>query len=256
MSQAEVERVRDWIDESERIAVLTGAGISTDSGIPDFRGPKGLWTKNPEAEKLATLQVYMSDPEVRRRSWRSRIGGEFDWDVEPNSGHYALAELEKRGKLLCLITQNVDGLHQKAGVPPERMVEIHGTLQEYMCMACPERGPIEAVLRRVRAGEEDPACERCDGILKAAAVSFGQNLFPGDLERSQRAAVECDLMLAVGTTLAVYPVAGVVPLAGQSGARVVIVNGDPTEMDALADAVLRGRIGELLPRIVRPAEPG
>ena len=253
MSQAEVERVRDWIDASERIAVLTGAGISTESGIPDFRGPKGLWTRNPEAEKLATLQVYMADPEVRRRSWRSRIGGEFDWDVEPNRGHHALVELETRGKLLCLITQNVDGLHQKAGVPPERMVEIHGTLQEYMCMSCPERGPIDAVLQRVRAGEDDPPCAHCGGILKTAAVSFGQNLFPGDMERSEWAARECDLMLAVGSTLAVYPAAGVVPLAKQCGARVVIVNGDPTEMDALADLVLRGRIGELLPQIVRPA---
>ncbi|MCE2391827.1 MAG: NAD-dependent deacylase [Proteobacteria bacterium] len=253
MPQADVERVRDWIDASERIAVLTGAGISTDSGIPDFRGPKGLWTRNPEAEKLATIQVYMADPEVRRRSWRGRIDGEFDWDVEPNGGHYALAELETRGKLLCLITQNVDGLHQKAGVPAERMVEIHGTLQEYMCMSCPERGPIDGVLQRVREGEEDPPCRHCGGILKTAAVSFGQSLFPGDLERSEWAARECDLMLAIGSTLAVYPAAGVVPLAKQCGARVVIVNGDPTEMDALADAVLRGRIGELLPRIVRPA---
>jgi NAD-dependent protein deacetylase/lipoamidase len=243
-----VDTVRSWIDASERVVALTGAGISTDSGIPDFRGPKGLWTRNPQAEKMATLQHYLADPEVRRRAWRMRI--ELGWEAPPNAGHAALVALERRGKLHTLITQNVDGLHQKAGTSPERVVEIHGTLQEVVCMDCGERGPMQPVLDRVRAGEEDPPCRACGGILKSATISFGQSLVREDLERAERAAGQCDLLLAVGTSLAVYPIAGVVPVAKRSGARVVIVNGEPTEMDDLADAVLRGSISELLPRLV------
>ncbi len=244
-----LERVRGWIDRAGRVVALTGAGISTESGIPDFRGPRGLWTRNPEAEKMATLQHYMSDAEVRKRAWRSRLESAA-WKAEPNAGHRALVALERRGKLGLLITQNVDGLHQKAGSTPERVVEIHGTLREVMCMACGERAPMERALARVEAGEEDPPCRRCGGILKSATISFGQNLVTEDLRRAEQAAASCDLLLAVGSTLGVYPIAGVVPLAKRSGARVVIVNGEPTEMDDLADAVLRGAIGELLPRIV------
>jgi NAD-dependent deacetylase len=244
-----IERVRGWIEESSAISVLTGAGISTDSGIPDFRGPQGLWTRNPEAEKLATLQHYLSDPEVRRRSWRMRLEPGALWDAKPNRAHRALVELERRGKLHTLVTQNVDGLHQAAGQTPARVVEIHGSMREFMCLGCDDRGPIEVVLERVRAGDDDPRC-RCGGILKTRAVSFGQSLFPGDMERAEAGALACDLMLAIGSTLAVYPAAGVVPLAKQNGARVVIVNGDATEMDFLADALLRGSIGEILPRLV------
>ncbi|MCH2173165.1 NAD-dependent deacetylase, partial [Myxococcota bacterium] len=219
-------------------------------------GPKGLWTKNPDAEKQANLQYYLADPEVRKRSWESRISGEMDWgSVAPNDGHRALVELEKRGKLDLLVTQNVDGLHQKAGNSAQRVVEIHGTLQEFMCMSCEDRGPVEVVLERVRAGEGDPPCLECGGILKAAVVSFGQNLFPGDMERSIAAASTCDLILAVGTTLGVFPAANVVPAAKQSGAQVVIVNGSPTEMDDLADAILRGSISEILPSVVGTSTP-
>ena len=247
-----VESVRCWIDEASRIVVLTGAGISTDSGIPDFRGPQGLWTKNPEAEKMATLQHYMGSREVRKLAWKTRL----DMDgrkAQPNAGHRALVELERRGKLLALITQNVDGLHVAAGTSRERIVEIHGTLQEVVCMSCGERAPMERALARVRAGEEDPPCRSCEGILKSATISFGQGLVPEDLARCERVAQECDLLLAVGSTLAVYPVAGVVPLARQSGARIAIVNGAPTEMDDLAHAVLRGSISEILPRLVAGA---
>ncbi|MGH0032185.1 MAG: SIR2 family NAD-dependent protein deacylase [Myxococcota bacterium] len=241
--------IRGWIDEAERVLVLTGAGISTDSGIPDFRGPQGVWTKNPAAEKMATLQHYMADPEVRRNAWRTRVEMAAH-ERQPNAGHAALVELERRGKLLALVTQNVDGLHQKAGTSPERVIEIHGTLHEVMCMECDERAPMERALARVRAGEEDPACRSCGGILKSATISFGQNLVPDDLARSQQAAEECDLLLAVGSTLAVYPAAGVVPIAAQRGARVVILNAEPTELDDLAHAVVRGSISELLPRMV------
>jgi NAD-dependent deacetylase len=247
-----IERARRWVDRAERVVVLTGAGISTESGIPDFRGPKGLWTKNPGAEKMATLDHYVSDPEVRKRAWRNRLESGA-WKAEPNAGHRAIADLEKRGKLHTLITQNVDGLHQKAGSDPERIVEIHGTLHEVACLSCGERAPMERALMRVRAGEEDPSCRTCGGILKSATISFGQSLVAEDLMRSERAALECDLLVAVGSTLSVWPIAGVVPIAKQNGAVIVIVNADPTEMDHYADAVLRGQLGEILPRLLAAA---
>ena len=240
--------VRAWIDEAERIVALTGAGISTDSGIPDFRGPQGVWTRNPGAEKLATLQNYLADPEVRRRSWRSRLESPA-WTAGPNAGHRAFVELERRGKLDTLITQNVDGLHQAAGSSPDRVVEIHGTMREAVCLDCGERAPMERALARVQAGEDDPPCRSCGGVLKAATISFGQSLVADDLARAHSAASRSDLMLAVGSTLSVFPIAGVVPVAREAGARVVIVNAEPTAMDDLADAVLRGSISEILPRL-------
>ena len=238
-----------------RIVVLTGAGISTESGIPDFRGPQGVWTKNPEAERLATIGAYMSDPDVRRRAWRNRVESPT-WDARPNAGHHALVRLERRGVLDTLVTQNVDGLHIAAGHDRTRVVEIHGTMREVVCMRCGNRLPMGDVLSRVRAGEDDPSCRHasdgatCGGILKSATISFGQNLVPEDLERAEDAARGCDLLLAVGSSLSVYPAAGLVPVAHLSGAPVVIVNAEPTEYDAIAEAVVRGPIGEVLPKIV------
>jgi NAD-dependent deacetylase len=241
--------VRGWIDGARRIVALTGAGISTDSGIPDFRGPQGVWTKNPEAEKMATIQHYVADPEVRKRAWRSRLETPIH-DREPNNGHRALVALERRGILDTLITQNVDGLHLKAGSSPDRVIEIHGTTRDVVCLDCGERASMERALARVRAGEADPPCRTCGGILKSATISFGQGLVQEDLQRAGDAAGRCDHMLAIGTKLSVYPIAGVVPVAKEAGARVVIVNAEPTEMDSLADVVLRGSISALLPRIV------
>lgn len=231
------------------MVALTGAGISTASGIPDFRGPKGLWTTNPRAERTANLHYYMNDPDIRREAWRKRLD-HTALAAEPNAGHRALVTLERRGKLDSLVTQNIDSLHHRAGNDPDRIVEVHGHLREVVCMACDERAPMERALDRVRAGEEDPPCRTCGGILKSATISFGQNLVPGDLRRAEAAAQRADLLLAVGSTLSVYPVAGLVPTAKVAGARVVIVNGAPTEMDDLADAVLRGDISEILPRLV------
>jgi NAD-dependent deacetylase len=244
------DEVRSWIDAAERVVVLAGAGISTDSGIADFRGPNGLWTRNPEAEKRATLQYYMSDPQVRRDSWRYRLEHPT-WSAEPNAGHRALVTLEERGKLDTLVTQNIDGLHHAAGSSPGKVVEVHGTMREVVCMSCGERAPMERALERVRAGEDDPDCRTCGGILKAATISFGQNLVAEDLRRAGDAARRCDVLLAVGSTLSVYPVADMVPVARMAGARVVIVNGSETAMDHYADAVLRGSISDLLPHIVR-----
>jgi NAD-dependent deacetylase len=249
MDSALIERVADWIRSARSVVVLSGAGISTESGIPDFRGPQGLWTKNPGAEKMATLQYYLGDPEIRKRSWANRLGT-FGRRVEPNAGHRALVDLERRGKLQTLITQNVDGLHHAAGSSPEIIVEIHGTVREVECVSCGERAPMERALERVRAGEEDPPCRSCGGILKSAAIFFGQGLVAEDMDRAETAADRCDLLLAVGTSLSVYPIAGVVPVAKRTGARIVIINAQPTEMDELADAILTGSIGEILPRIV------
>jgi NAD-dependent deacetylase len=198
---------------------------------------------------MATLQHYVSEPDTRRNAWRNRLET-ADTVLEPNAGHHALVELERRGKLIALITQNVDSLHHKAGTDPSRLIEVHGHTREVVCLSCGERAPMERALARVQAGEEDPPCRTCGGILKAATISFGQSLIESDLMRADVAARTCDLMLAIGTTLGVYPAAAVVPLAKRHGARVVIVNGEPTEMDELADVVLRGSISELLPALV------
>ncbi len=247
-----IARARSWIASAERIVALTGAGISTDSGIPDFRGPQGVWTKNPSAEKLSTLQHYLADPEVRRTAWQTRLASPA-WTAQPNAGHLALVTLERRGRLHALVTQNIDGLHLRAGHAAERVIEVHGTLHEVTCWDCAWRGPMQSVLERVRAGEADPACDICGGILKSATISFGQALEPEVIERALRVAGEADLLLAIGTSLQVYPVANAVPLAREAGARVVIVNAQPTPYDDMADAVLRDPIGQVLPQIVGDA---
>jgi NAD-dependent deacetylase len=244
-----IARVRRWVAGAERVVAVTGAGISTDSGIPDFRGPQGVWTRNPQAERTATIQTYVADPEVRKRTWRSRLESPV-WQARPNPGHLALAELERQGRLHTLVTQNTDELHQLAGNHPARIVELHGTMRRVRCLSCGDEGPMAPVLDRLRAGEDDPACLSCGGILKAATVSFGQALRPADLERAGRAATECDLLLAVGSTLRVSPANGLVPLAHANGARLVIVNAQPTAYDGLADAVLREPISDVLPAIV------
>ena len=245
-----MEDVRGWIAEARRIVVLTGAGISTDSGIPDFRGPQGLWTRNPKAEKLSDIRYYMSDPEVRRLAWQSRLE-HTAWKAQPNAGHKALVELERRGKLHALVTQNIDELHQLAGHSPQKVIEVHGTMRKVVCMSCGERAPMQAALERVRAGEEDPACRSCGGILKSATISFGQQLVPEVIDRAMQCAAEADLLLAVGSSLQVYPIAGAVPLAKRAGARVVIVNAEPTPFDDLADAVFNDSISAVLPALCR-----
>lgn len=250
----EVRAAARLVDEARRIVVLTGAGISTDSGISDYRGPNGVWTKNPAAEKMATLQHYVADPEVRRRSWRSRVDNPM-FSAGPNDGHRAVVTLERRGILHTLITQNVDGLHQAAGSDPALVVEVHGTAHEVTCLSCAERAPMERALARVRAGEEDPACRTCGGILKSATISFGQNLVEADLERAFLAATECDLLIAIGSTLGVYPIADTVPTALRAGARLVIVNAEATPFDSVADVVVRGSISEVLPRVTAGTRP-
>jgi NAD-dependent deacetylase len=241
--------VRSWVDEAARVVVLTGAGISTESGIPDFRGPQGVWTKNPRAEKLSDIRYYMNDPEVRKASWKSRLEHPA-WDAKPNAGHLALAALEKRGKLHALITQNIDGLHQRAGNSPDKVIEVHGTVREVVCMACGKTAPMQKALVRVRAGEEDPPCRDCGGILKSATISFGQPLVPEVIERAMSAAAEADLFFALGTSLQVYPIAGAVPAARAAGAKIVILNAEPTLLDEIAHCVSRESIGTILPKLI------
>ena len=245
---AGIDAVRTWIAEARRIVVLTGAGISTDSGIPDFRGPQGVWTRNPKSEKLSDIRYYMADPEVRRLSWQARLE-HTAWTARPNAGHFALVTLERRGKLHALITQNIDELHQLAGNSPERVIEVHGTMRKVVCMSCGWRGPMQETLDRVRSGEEDPPCRQCGGILKSATISFGQALVPEVIDRAMRVAEEADLFLAVGSSLQVFPIAGAVPAARSAGARIVILNAEATPFDEIADAALPGSISDLLPRI-------
>jgi NAD-dependent deacetylase len=246
--RADAEKVRRWVDEAKRVVVLTGAGISTDSGIPDFRGPQGVWTTNPKAEKLSDIRYYMADPEVRKLAWQSRLE-HTAWKAKPNTGHRALVDLEKRGKLHALITQNIDELHQIAGNSADKVIEVHGTMRKVVCMACGMTAPMQKALDRVRAGEEDPPCRECKGILKSATISFGQQLVPEVIDAALRAAAEADVLLAIGSTLQVYPVAGAVPLARSAGAKVVIINAEPTQFDDIADAVFREPISQVLPQI-------
>lgn len=248
----DLDQVAEWIRQAQTITVLTGAGISTESGIPDFRGPNGVWTRDPDAEKRATLQAYLSDPQVRVQAWRNRRE-HAAWQAQPNAGHRALVDLARSGRLVTIVTQNIDGLHQRAGSDPDLVVEMHGTLYEVACLDCGDRTPMADTLARVDAGEDDPACLRCGGILKSATISFGQALDPAVLRRAVSAAAIADLFLAVGTSLGVHPAASLVDIAGSAGARIVIVNGSPTPYDRVADAVLRDPIGQVLPALVARA---
>jgi len=242
------EVMPSWARGVRAVTVLTGAGISTDSGIPDFRGPQGLWTRNPGAQQMSTFQAYVSDPEVRRRSWRSR-GQHPAWRAEPNAAHRALAELASSAIDTWIVTQNIDGLHQKAGTAAERVIELHGTMFSAVCVSCGDRSPMAGALARVEAGEEDPGCLRCGGILKSATVMFGQRLDPGVFFRAEQAARRCDLLLAIGSTLTVEPAASLCGVAAGAGAAVVIVNADATPYDGLAAEVIREPIGTAVPRI-------
>jgi NAD-dependent protein deacetylase/lipoamidase len=247
---AETEEPPAWARGVRTVAVLTGAGISTDSGIPDFRGPQGVWTRNPAAEKMSTFQAYVADPEVRRRSWQARRAHPV-WRAEPNAAHLALTDLAASTVETWVITQNIDGLHQKAGLPADRVVELHGTLFGAVCVGCGDRTAMDDVLARVAAGDDDPACKRCGGILKSATVMFGEMLDHAVFERAVRITGGCDLFIAVGSTLIVEPAASLCGIAVDVGAGLVVINRDPTPYDRLARAVIRAPISTALPRVVR-----
>jgi NAD-dependent deacetylase len=241
--------VTDLVAEAERIAVLTGAGISTASGIPDFRGPQGLWTKNPAAAALFDIDEYVASRAVRVEVWKLRLAAPA-WLAEPNAGHLALVDLERQGRLTGLITQNIDGLHQKAGSSPELVHELHGTVWYVDCLSCARRIPMAEVLPRLEAGDEDPACLVCGGILKSATVSFGQSLDQAVLDAAVAATTSADLFIAIGTSLQVYPAAGLCDLALSAGIPLVILNADPTPYDDQATAVLTTPIETTLPTLI------
>jgi NAD-dependent deacetylase len=234
------------------VAFLTGAGVSTDSGIPDYRGPNGLWTRDPDAEKLVTYGYYMADPDIRRRSWRLRLETAV-LDAKPNAAHHAIAALHRAGAVdVRVITQNTDGLHQLAGLPGDRVLELHGSGRWVACTDCGARTPMREALRRVtgdpdNSGEPDPPCLACGGILKAATVMFGETLDPAVLGEAISVAQGCQVLFAVGSSLQVHPAASLVGLAARAGARLVIVNDQPTLYDAIADEVIRDRIADVLP---------
>ncbi len=249
IDESAISDAASLLANAKSVGVLTGAGISTDSGIPDFRGPQGVWTLNPKAEKTSTLSHYLNDPEVREIAWQTRIHSPA-WDAVPNAGHAALVNLERRGRLLALVTQNIDELHQRAGTSADKVVEVHGTWRRAQCWSCKREWPMETFLVRVRAGEVDPRCLECGGVVKSATISFGQNLVPHVIERALTTASECDLLLCVGTTLAVGPVNRMVPIAAARSVPIVIVNGSPTDMDNHATVLVRGAISDVLPAII------
>ena len=243
-----VEHAQQIVATSSKITVLTGAGISTDSGIPDFRGPNGLWTKNPDSERAATLAFYLQDEELRQRSWQNRLKW-INNNPQPNDGHRALIALERRNALLAIVTQNVDELHQRAGHDPEKVFEVHGTLHRTCCWGCKDRRPMTEALARVQAGDVDPKCQLCGGILKSDTILFGQSLDQVVMQKAMQASSECDVFLAIGTSLSVFPACNTLPRAKSCGAKIVIVNGQPTEMDMYADAIVNAPIAEVLPQI-------
>ncbi len=230
------------------VTVLTGAGISTASGIPDFRGPQGVWTRDPSAADLLELGLFVRDPEVRARGWR--MWAEHPaWTAQPTVAHRALVDLERAGVLAATLTQNFDGLHQAAGADPSRVVELHGTLATTSCVRCGTQVPTRRVLDRL-ATEPDPGCHVCDGPLKPDVVYFGERLPEDALERAVAAATDAHTFVAIGTTLTVQPVASLVSVAVEAGARLVIVNAEPTPYDRLADEVLRDPIEHAVPALV------
>jgi NAD-dependent deacetylase len=230
-----------WLRHARRILVFTGAGISTESGIPDFRGPNGVW-KTTDPQRY-TIESYVRDRAVRVERWQARLEGRFS-NAEPNQAHLAVTRLQRAGLAPVVATQNIDGLHQKAGTV--NVIELHGTSSEAVCLGCARRMPIAVVLDRVREGDEDPHCEVCGGLLKTATISFGQPLIAADMDRALEEARLCDVCLAVGSTLSVWPAAGVPVKAIRHGARLVIVNEGATDLDGMASLILAGRAGAVM----------
>jgi NAD-dependent deacetylase len=235
------------IARATRIVAFSGAGISTESGIPDFRSPNGVWATN----RIVYFDEFLQDREARVEAWRQKS---LIWpamrDALPNAGHLAFADLERRGKLSAMITQNIEGLHQRAGNSPEKVIELHGTMVAAECLSCYDRIPMDEAMARVAQGDAAPACEKCGGMLKPATVSFGQSMPAMEMEMAAALSQECDVFIAVGSSLQVYPAAGFPELAKQSGATLIIVNRDETPLDHLADLVIRENIGEVLPHLV------
>ena len=244
------QAVRDLVAGASRIVGFTGAGISTESGVPDFRSPDGVWARN----RTVDFQEFVSSEAGRVEYWRQKAAA---WPAmraaQPNAGHYAFVELHRQGRLAALVTQNIERLHQRSGLPADSVLELHGTTTEAVCLTCGDRITSDEACRRIEAGEKAPRCRACGGLLKPATISFGQAMPLDVMARAQAAAETCDLLLAVGSSLVVEPAASIPRAAKAAGARLVIVNREPTPLDGIADGVARGEIGEVLPALVAAA---
>lgn len=243
----DIERLQGMIASAKRIVAFTGAGISTESGIPDFRSPGGIWTKY----KPIYFDDFMSSDEMRRESWRRKFAtDEVMLKAEPNAGHRALAKLVEQGRMTAIITQNVDGLHQRSGVPESRIIELHGNATYASCLDCGHRCGLDPIRRAFLDGGKLPLCEKCDGIVKTATISFGQAMPEIQMARAQDETLACDLFIVLGSSLVVYPAAGFPSIAKRKGAKLVIVNRDPTDQDDSADMIIHGEIGATMSRAI------
>ncbi len=250
----EIEKLAQLIVESKRVVVFTGAGVSTESGIPDFRGPGGIWSRyDPED---FTIQRFISSCEARKNLWKMSLESGLLTEAKPNPAHYAIAELYQLGKLDCVITQNIDNLHQRAGIPEDRVFELHGNLGWAVCLDCHRRFPMPEVLRRLTEGMEVPRCPDCNGVLKPGAVLFGEALPQQTLWAATVHSQNCDLFIVIGSTLVVYPAAYMPTYAKEAGARLAIVNLTPTPLDAYAEVVIRGKAGEIMPKVIEKVKAG
>jgi NAD-dependent deacetylase len=240
MSERDLARM---IDEARRVVVFTGAGISTESGIPDFRSPGGVWSKM----KPIYFQEFVDDPVKRRQAWERTFAGAAGWTgASPNAGHYGVARLVQAGKAAAVITQNVDNLHQDSGVPADKVIELHGNASYAACLECAERHELEELKASFLRAGEIPYCRRCGGLVKTATISFGQSMPQAEMARAEAATLDCDLFLVLGSSLVVYPAAGFPLLAKRNGAELAIVNREPTELDGYADLVLNAEIGAVM----------
>jgi NAD-dependent deacetylase len=240
---ADIEQLRSMIQESKRAVVFTGAGISTESGIPDFRSPGGIWTKY----QPINFNDFMASEEMRRESWRRKFASDAVMkQAQPNKGHLAVGKLVQKGKISSVITQNIDGLHQMSGVPDEKVIELHGNATYAHCLDCGQRMELKEVRKIFENNETLPICDQCNGIIKTATISFGQAMPVAEMHLAEKETLACDLFLAMGSSLVVYPAAGFPELAKRNGARLIIINRDPTPLDGIADLVLHSEIGPTL----------
>ena len=242
-----VDEVAQFIIQAEKVAVFTGAGVSTESGISDFRSPDGIWSRyDPED---FTIQRFVSDKEARKRNWQLRkelVSANY----QPNPAHHAIADLEQLEKLSGVITQNIDGLHHAAGNSEEKIIELHGTIKYAKCLECNDRLPMIDVLNRIDEGEEDPHCKKCGGLLKAATISFGEAMPVDEMRRAEICSRECGLFIVIGSSLLVYPAASMPIIAKQAGSKLVIINYTPTDMDSQADIVIHDKAGPVMKAIL------
>ena len=243
----DIELLRDAIGSAKSIVAFTGAGISTESGIPDFRSPGGIWTKY----KPIYYDDFMSSEEMRRESWRRKFAtDETMLTAEPNAGHRALAKLIEQGRMSAIITQNVDGLHQRSGVPDSKVIELHGNTTYASCLDCGHRHELEPIRKAFLGSGKLPLCAKCDGIVKTATISFGQAMPEIQMARAQDVTMACDLFIVLGSSLVVYPAAGFPRIAKRKGAKLIILNRDPTDQDDDADLVIHGEIGPTMSKAV------